>query len=168
MASSGTEIAAVRTTHVPRITNQLTGPCVVFSLLIRHSSLLRRNGIDGPEDCCLVKCDDVQFCGSLPTFLRTLFLIYFWFWDFCTVCDLRSVKMGPTAVSETSSANSRRTPCKNLQTQNQYPFHGESLKSGSCFLHDQCRQEKRVLHWTIILSDNYLLPLSVFSFIALM
>ena len=37
--------------------------------------------------------------------------------------------MEPTAASETSSENSRRTPCKIPKTENQYLFHGESLKS---------------------------------------
>jgi hypothetical protein len=37
--------------------------------------------------------------------------------------------MEPTAAPETSSENSRRTPCKIPKTENQYLFHGKSLKS---------------------------------------
>jgi hypothetical protein len=67
----------------------------------------------------------------------------FWLWGFCMVCkvnlltnqnkysysDSRPVKMGPTAVSKTSSVNSHRTPCINPKTKKQYSPHGECLKS---------------------------------------
>ena len=56
--------------------------------------------------------------------------IDFWFWGLCTVwevslptafwkppSDSRPVKMGPTAVSETSSVNSPLTPCTNRKNQ---------------------------------------------------
>jgi hypothetical protein len=43
--------------------------------------------------------------------------------------DSGPVKMGPTAVSETSSANSPYTPCKTPKPKYQYSSHGESLKS---------------------------------------
>jgi hypothetical protein len=37
--------------------------------------------------------------------------------------------MTPTTAPETSSENLPRTPCKTSETENQYSFHGESLKS---------------------------------------
>ena len=64
--------------------------------------------------------------------------IDFWFYVFCTVCEVnfpttfreplrvpsslimsQSVKMGPTVAPETSSGNAPRAPCKNPKTKNQ-------------------------------------------------
>ena len=51
-ASGGTDIAAARTSRVPRITNQLTGSSVDFLLLLLHSSSLPWNSKPEPEYCC--------------------------------------------------------------------------------------------------------------------
>ena len=52
------------------------------------------------------------------------------YWSGYSYFYLWPVKMGPTAVFETSSVNLPRTPCINPEAKKRYSTHGESLQSG--------------------------------------
>ena len=97
-----------------------------------------------------------DWLDSSPRYTLNKSWVVFWFWGFCTVCEVNflttfreplwvpssmvidwrvsnvwPLKMGLTAAPKTSSRNLPYIPCKIPKTKNQYSFHGESLKSRS-------------------------------------